>query len=277
MTQPNPNDPKSDSEILAGLVLGDLNDEERFRCAEALGGDGRRELMELERAAAALHLALDVDEREPMPSALKDAIVAQGMNIVRSSGSVLPRKTQGKTQGRDPSETLPTGWTLRETIAWLACAASIALALWAWSGSRTSTIGANRPAAMRELLIAQAPDLIRASWSNGKTPWETTVGGDVVWSNERQQGFLRFIDMPVNDPTQEQYQLWIIDPSRDEEPIDGGVFDITESRESIVAIDAKLQVLQPKAFAVTIEKPGGVVVSTQERLPLLALVGQVAP
>ena len=78
--------------------------------------------------------------------------------------------------------------------------------------------------------------------------------------------------MPVNDPGVEQYQLWIIDPRRDDEPIDGGVFDISKSGEVIVPINAKLDVISPQAFAVTIEKPGGVVVSTQERLPLLAKV-----
>jgi anti-sigma-K factor RskA len=78
--------------------------------------------------------------------------------------------------------------------------------------------------------------------------------------------------MPVNDPTVEQYQLWIIDPTRDDEPIDGGVFDIASTGEVIVPVQAKLLVNQPTAFAVTIEKPGGVVVSTQERFPLLATV-----
>ena len=38
----------------------------------------------------------------------------------------------------------------------------------------------------------------------------------------------------------------------------------------VVQIDAKLEVLNPAAFAITIEKPGGVVVSTQDRLPLIA-------
>jgi len=66
--------------------------------------------------------------------------------------------------------------------------------------------------------------------------------------------------------------LWIIDPSRDEKPIDGGVFDITSDIESIVPINAKLAVGQPTVFAITVEKPGGVVVSDQKRLPLIAKV-----
>ena len=42
--------------------------------------------------------------------------------------------------------------------------------------------------------------------------------------------------LPINDATKVQYQLWIIDPSRDEKPVDGGVFDIASVGESIVAI-----------------------------------------
>lgn len=120
--------------------------------------------------------------------------------------------------------------------------------------------------------MASAPDVIQVPWADGKTPLGQKVIGDIVWSNKLQRGFMRFVGMPVNDPTVEQYQLWIIDPSRDDEPIDGGVFDIASTEETIVPIQAKLLVNQPTAFAVTIEKPGGVVVSTQERLPLLANV-----
>ena len=44
----------------------------------------------------------------------------------------------------------------------------------------------------------------------------------------------------------------------------GGVFDVTDAEEQLIPIQAKLQVVKPVAFAVTIEKPGGVVVSDQE-------------
>ena len=78
--------------------------------------------------------------------------------------------------------------------------------------------------------------------------------------------------LPINDRAKEQYQLWIIDPSRDEKPVDGGVFDIASVGESIVAIQAKLRVDRPTVFAIRVEKPGGVVVSDQKRLPLLAKI-----
>jgi hypothetical protein len=86
---------------------------------------------------------------------------------------------------------------------------------------------------------------------------------------------MRFRDLLANDPDQYQYQLWIFDAERDERyPIDGGVFDVRgDGEEVIVPIRAKLQVLQPAMFAVTVERPGGVVVSNRERICLVAKVG----
>ena len=77
--------------------------------------------------------------------------------------------------------------------------------------------------------------------------------------------------MPVNDPSVSQYQLWIFDEDQ-EHPVDGGVFDVTTSGEILIPIEAKLVVSKPTLFAVTIEKPGGVVVSNKERIAVVAEV-----
>ena len=54
-------------------------------------------------------------------------------------------------------------------------------------------------------------------------------------------------------------------------PVDGGVFDVTGD-ETRVAIDAHLPGGEATLFAVTLERPGGVVVSSRERLMLTASV-----
>jgi hypothetical protein len=79
---------------------------------------------------------------------------------------------------------------------------------------------------------------------------------------------LRVQGLAANDPAREQYQFWIFDEAQ-EHPIDGGVFDVTAG-ETLVLIDAKLRVQKPTLFAVTREKPGGVVVSDQKRIVLVA-------
>lgn len=87
---------------------------------------------------------------------------------------------------------------------------------------------------------------------------------------------MRFKGLVANDPQVFQYQLWIFDAQRDERhPVDGGVFDVPPGAdEVIVPIHAKLPVGQPVLFAITVEKPGGVVVSDRERIALVAKPNQ---
>ena len=124
------------------------------------------------------------------------------------------------------------------------------------------------PAKARETLAAKAQPL---PWTLTQDPAAQGVTGDVVWSAEDQRGYLRFQNLPANDSKVFQYQLWIFDATRDERfPIDGGVFDVPAGGEVVIPIDAKLPVREAAVFAVTIEKPGGVVVSSRERIVVLA-------
>ena len=52
--------------------------------------------------------------------------------------------------------------------------------------------------------------------------------------------------------------------------VDGGVFDVTSTGEVIVPITAKLRVDDATLFAVTVEQPGGVVVSKREHIVVAA-------
>lgn len=127
------------------------------------------------------------------------------------------------------------------------------------------------PELARAALLASSGEAVNLPFAGTPDPVAQGVSGDVVWSPERQRGFLRFKNLPTNDPKVYQYQLWIFDATRDDRfPIDGGVFDVPAGGEVVVAIDAKLPVREAALFAVTIEKPGGVVVSSRERIVLLA-------
>jgi anti-sigma-K factor RskA len=83
---------------------------------------------------------------------------------------------------------------------------------------------------------------------------------------------MRIAGLQPNDRQRWQYQLWIFDKTRDQKyPVDGGVFDIPAGQtEVLVPIDARLPVSEAVLFAVTVEPAGGVVVSTRERIALLA-------
>ncbi|MGF1510965.1 MAG: anti-sigma factor domain-containing protein [Myxococcota bacterium] len=128
---------------------------------------------------------------------------------------------------------------------------------------------------------ARLNDLLADTASAQRLPWTKTedayleartVTGEVVWSETEQRGFMVFEGLPPNDPSRHQYQLWIFDATRDERfPVDGGVFDIPAADGTVVVpITPKLPVGRAALFAVTLERPGGVVVSDREHILTMA-------
>jgi hypothetical protein len=173
------------------------------------------------------------------------------------------------------------------TYAWVAAAACLVLAVGAvlWATQRSPEVITKEvpivqvpvtpsPAEARAALLASAKDVTTLSWTTTPDPAATGASGDVVWSPSRQRGFMRFVGLAPNDPAKTQYQLWIFDKQRDERyPVDGGVFDVGSNGEVIVAISAKLPVGELALFAVTVEPPGGVVVSKRDRIVVTAAPG----
>lgn len=127
------------------------------------------------------------------------------------------------------------------------------------------------PAEERAALLAQA-GAVKLNLGATKDPAAAGVTGDVVWDPAKQRGFIRFSGLKPNDPTRRQYQIWVFDGERDPRyPVDGGLFDVPEGQsEIVVPIRALLPVHVAKAFAVTVEKPGGVVVSARDHVIALA-------
>lgn len=128
------------------------------------------------------------------------------------------------------------------------------------------------PAEQREQLMRSAPDVVSASWAPGNMK-DMQISGDIVWSDAKQAGYMRFHGLPANDPTKATYQLWIFDQTQDKAtPIDGGTFDVNADGDVVVPINPRLHATKPEMFAVTMEKPGGVVVSKREKIAVLAKV-----
>jgi hypothetical protein len=225
----------------------------------------------LATAAAALTLVAKLP-REPMPEALKLRLVAQGRAAVgkATAEKVVPLAAKSAPVKAPGS---PLGW--------YAAAACLVLAVAAWwprmSDRETVaavTATAPTPAQQRQALLAGSTGAITESWSGTDDPASAGVAGDVVWDPATQTGYMRFVGLSANDASAEQYQLWIFDGTRDERyPVDGGVFDIPAgATEVVVPIHARLPVRQAALFAVTVERAGGVVVSSRERIVALAKV-----
>jgi hypothetical protein len=289
-------------ELLADELTGTLTPGEVAELA-ALSRELPHLEREMERAAAATALA-GLGRIEPMPEALAQRIET---NAIMSFSQPPQAKTVPMPGASPPVAGPPPVHPPHDVSAfparperdfvrwsgWLVAAACIVLAAVAWLTRRpapianvppvTSVPSARTPdvpptpapppglAELREKLLARA-DAVKAEWTATKDPAAKGATGDLVWSPVEQKGFMRFRGLASNDPTKSQYQLWIFDKAQDQKtPIDGGVFDVESSTgEVIVPISAKLHVVDPTLFAVTVEKPGGVVVSKRERIVVTA-------
>jgi anti-sigma-K factor RskA len=125
---------------------------------------------------------------------------------------------------------------------------------------------------LRDSLLTLGAIAEQLPWTATKDSSALGASGDVVWSNRAQRGVMRIAGLQPNDRARWQYQLWIFDKTRDQKyPVDGGVFDVPAgASEVLVPIDARVPVGDAVMFAVTVEHAGGVVVSTRERIALLA-------
>ncbi len=244
-------------DLQAALATEGLGDTELAELATL-----RRELPEWDddgfALAAAALAQLDLPARpEPLPAALRQRVLAAAP---RRRGLAVPRPLWGAR--------------LAAATGWLAAAAALAFALLQPRGALgPSPPPEPAPESRRRELLAR-PGVLQKGWTATADPAAAGAAGDVVWDNARQQGFMRFAGLRPNDPAREQYQLWIFDGTRDERyPVDGGVFDVPAGGDALVPIRAALQVKQPTLFAVTVEKPGGVVVSSRGRIVLVAKAG----
>lgn len=260
MSRPlDPRDAARADELLADRATVGLSDAERAELA-GLGLEGDDSL---DLAAAAVDLA--TLRLEPLP----DVLAARLLAAAPSTGSGVARGRTHVPVARPRSR------------AWIAVAAGLAAAACAilWAVTRppevrivkVPEVRVEPPAAeLRARLLAQAPDAVPMPWTPTADPAGKGVTGDVVWSPSAQRGFLRFSGLAPNGRAH-QYQLWIFDKTRDDKyPVDGGLFDVTSGGEVVIPITARIPVREAALFAITIEPPGGVVVSKREHIVVTA-------
>jgi len=221
--------------------------------------DRERDLLERATGELTAELAQDA-AAQALPPALAARIIAAGEAEV---SGVTPLRPAAERSGA-------AGW-----LGWVVAAAAVLA--WVFVGSPRGPRPVPGPAAPTVAEVRAT--LLRDSAATQVLAWKGTedslsslaVGGDVVWNGARQEGVMRIAGLKRNDPSREQYQLWIFDAERDDRyPVDGGVFDVGQDGEVLVPITAKVPVGKAVLFAVTVERPGGVVVSTRERIVLLA-------
>jgi hypothetical protein len=253
---------------------------------------------EFDRVAASLAVSgLRID---PMPATLRARIEADAEAFFGRAEAAPPEAVVTRFPARPKPAAAPTtAWG-----GWLAAAAALVIAVTGWLqverlDSERSTLAARQSglesavarlertlaekdaelAALREPAPGQLLAALEVRPGTRVLPWSVTddpaaqgAEGAVLWNDAEQAGLMRFRGLAANDPATTQYQLWIFDAERDDRfPIDGGVFDVLPGDvETLVPIKARLPVGQPVLFAITVEAAGGVVVSSRERIALVA-------
>lgn len=260
-------------DLLADRAFGALTPEEEMELVQLLAQFPGTDIDALERAAAATLLA-SMGPLEAMPAHVAARLHQSSAAPLPASRPVMQATLPMPGAPARPSNVVPLKKPSRvfAVTGWVAAAACLLLLLGALFVKRPVP----QPVASveRTKLLAK-PGTTKLDWSATPDPAATRASGDVVWNAVEQRGFMRFKGLAKNDRSAFQYQLWIFDKDRDDKyPVDGGVFDVdSETGDVVVPITAKLKVNEPVLFAVTVEKPGGVVVSKRERIVVTAKPG----
>jgi hypothetical protein len=132
----------------------------------------------------------------------------------------MPFPMTGQTIENPKSGNTPTWLWLTAGIAalLLVAAASLAPRLFG-QASEADTQGL---AELRETLRAD-PASLRGNWLRTLNPKMQDVQGDLVWNPSRQQGVMRFINLP-NPPAGMFYQLWLYDSHSINSSVSGAKF-----------------------------------------------------
>ena len=281
MSETGPQDQPDDAlvDLLIKQVTEGLSPAEQ-RALDALDSSSVTEAsQEFERAAAAISLAGAGPLQAP-PPALLARLEAQATSYAAAHPAAVVPLTVARPRRS------------RGSLGWFAAAACLVLAVIGWMRSPPAPLPPTTqviretpiappapvepptPAEARTALLG-APTALKLALGATKDPAAAGVTGDVVWDPVTQKGFLHFAGLKSNDPSVMQYQIWIFDGERDKRyPIDGGVFDVpANATDIVIPIRAAVLVHKPAAFAVTAEKPGGVLVSDRAHVIVLGAAG----
>lgn len=251
-------------DLLTERALGGLSPDDEERLAELLDVCDVTDSDDMELAVAAAMNAFAVAEgaAAEAPAGLRDKLMADADRFFDPEPSTAAVTDIETARSKREAQSTPSSRPISTHLGWAVAAMLAVVVIFALRAGDNVAPEVFDAAEARASLIAEGPGTTVVEWATPDIPAYRAVTGDVAWNDERQEGYLRLVGMPGNDPAISQYQLWIVDPDRDANPVDGGVFDIPAGGgEVVIPIDAKLNVSSPEVFAITREQPGGVVVS----------------
>jgi anti-sigma-K factor RskA len=212
-------------------VLGLLEPHEAAAFESALNTNAELRDIARELREAAGNVALTAPPRTP-PASLKQRIM---------------REIAMKTKGLAPvsMQRAPFGW-----IPW-----AIAAALAVFCG----LLALDRVRLERELAETRAADLLMQTTFftlAPSAPAPADAKATVAWQPGRQSGVIRISNLPAPQPGRD-YQLWAVDAAH-KDPISAGVIRVDKSGVAQVRFKPVEKAEHVKAFAISLEREGGV-------------------
>jgi len=212
-------------------VLGLLEPDEAAAFEAELSANAELRDIARELREAAGHVALTAPLRTP-PAALKQYVMRE-----------IAMKTQEPT--RVSPQPAPFGW-----VPW-----AIAAGLIVFCG----VLALDRARLERELADARAADPLMQTTFFALTPSApapTDAKATVAWQTGRQSGVIRISNLPTPQPGKD-YQLWAVDAEH-KDPISAGVIRVDKNGVAQVRFKPVEKVEHVKAFAISLEREGGV-------------------
>ena len=186
-------------ELDAGRAFGDLSSEE-FNEWQQLAPQFLNS-QEVSFDYLLTELELDKTSSTPLPSSLTQKL-----------GETTDQFISGDNKDSDDQKVTPfVSW-----LGWGIAACLAVLLLLGPSEPKVATV------AEKFEVLKESSGSMLLEFAPASDPY-AKVEGEVIWNDERQEGYMSLINLAANNPKENQYQLWIVDPERDELPVDGGV------------------------------------------------------
>ncbi len=220
------------------------------------GDDLRRFEQELRSNPAAVTALQEQEDNADLLAFLADPTPPTA-SLEEKIFSSLPEQRPSNTnvRAKTPEPSAPT-----IAFNWLPWGIAAALAItcatfWVDRSAKLELI-AEKDARIQNLEQESVLDNLRIAVLRSQLATAPLAQAVAVWDGERQEGKLSVADLPAVGPDQ-SYQLWIVDPAY-EVPVDGGVFNTDETGSSSYTFSGNLPVSEINAFALSLEKAGGV-------------------
>jgi anti-sigma-K factor RskA len=256
-------------ELVSLHALGLLEGAEKSAFEAELTANGELRTLHDRLVEAAASVALSVAQTDP-PAALKDRVLA----------------ACAKNEAGRPADLQHPGFSVTRFIPW--AAAAVFLFSTVWLARQTVTLRDANANLQTERQLAEVAYRMAQSRLDERTMVAEKMINDLgkklrrsedlarlkitalaslagntkeaqviaVWDPDQQAGLLASDKLPAIADTQD-YQLWIVDPSRPN-PVNGGVFHAAADGKVILPFWPDQPVTKATAFAISVERKGGV-------------------